>query len=81
MDAQILKRDIRIKFIKVVDVSIQDCDEAVSDIVSSILEAPKDETHLILHFGVAAGRKCFSLENRAKNILDFRCPDERGNTP
>jgi pyrrolidone-carboxylate peptidase len=30
---------------------------------------------------VAAGRKCFSLENRAKNIMDFRCADERGNTP
>jgi pyrrolidone-carboxylate peptidase len=44
------------------------------------MESPK-QSHLVVHFGVAAGRECFSLENRAKNIMDFRCADERGNTP
>ena len=36
---------------------------------------------MIVHFGVAAGRPDFCLEHKAKNIMDFRCPDERGNTP
>ena len=41
----------------------------------------KPGNYLILNFGVAAGRKCFSLESTAKNIMNFGCPDERGNQP
>ena len=35
----------------------------------------------MLNFGVAAGRNEFSLELVGKNIMDFRCPDERQNNP
>ena len=34
----------------------------------------------MLNFGVAASRKEFSLETQGRNIKDFRCSDERGNT-
>ena len=34
-----------------------------------------------MNLGVAASRRCFSLENRAKNIADFGIPDERQNQP
>ena len=67
---------------KVVDVSIQDCDAHLAELKAMIVEKakqPDSGRHLILNFGVAAHDPNFRLENRAKNILDFRCPDERGN--
>ena len=36
---------------------------------------------MILNFGVADRDPNFRLESTAKNIMNFRCPDERGNVP
>ena len=46
-----------------------------------IEELPDGEKTLILNFGVAYNDPKFRLECRAKNIMDFRCPDERQNNP
>ena len=72
--------EVNIKYIKIVEVSIQDCDEALEQIVKVIQQEPEGK-HLIVHFGVAEDRDCYSIEHKAKNIMDFGCPDERGNNP
>ena len=53
--------------------------EAYSKIEEMIKEGAQGKKFLVLNFGVAAGRSKFSLEDRGKNIADFRCMDERGN--
>ena len=67
---------------EIVTVSIQDCDTALDQIYSRVASNMKKNHgahHLVLNFGVAAGRSAFSLETLGKNIKDFRVPDERGN--
>jgi pyrrolidone-carboxylate peptidase len=63
-------------------VSCEDCDIALDTIYAKVqknLQRSNGTRHIVLNFGVAAGRKDFTLECRGKNIKDFRCPDERGN--
>ena len=67
---------------EIVTVSCEDCDVALDRIYAKVqknLQRSNGTRHIILNFGVAASRHEFSLECRAKNIKDFRFPDERGN--
>ena len=66
----------KLKHSEVVTVSCEDCDSTLDQIYKQLNTSDK---HIVLNFGVAAGRKEFSLETIGKNIKDFRCPDERGN--
>ena len=77
--------NLNIGFIKILVVSINDCDDGVAQIKQEIeakIAADGSKKFMILHFGVAAGRKFISLERQAKNVAHFNvCPDERGNKP
>ena len=63
---------------EVVTVSVEHCDEALSKI-KAMISAHPGQKHMVVNFGVAASRRCFSLESVGRNIKDFRCPDENGN--
>ncbi|CDW85548.1 pyrrolidone-carboxylate peptidase-like isoform 1 [Stylonychia lemnae] len=75
---------------QVVKVAIQDCDEALETIYQKINQMQEEDTSkqesekrhfIVVHFGVYQGSGQFDLESLGKNIMDFFCPDERGNTP
>jgi len=67
---------------EIVKVAVEDCDERLKKIYQKVkrnLNSGNGSNHVVINFGVAAGRKLISLETLGKNIKDFRCPDERGN--
>ena len=67
---------------EIVKVAVEDCDERLKKIYEKVkrnLSSGKGSKHMVVNFGVAAGRKMISLETLGKNIKDFRVADERGN--
>ena len=67
---------------EIVKVAVEDCDQTLQEIYGKVkknLELGKGLNHMVVNFGVAAGRKMISLETLGKNIKDFRVADERGN--
>ena len=62
--------------------AVEDCDQALFEIYGKVkknLAQGKGSKHMVVNFGVAAGRTMISLETLGKNIKDFRVADERGN--
>jgi len=67
---------------EIVKVAVEDCDERLKEIYEKVkrnIDLGKGSNHMVVNFGVAAGRKMISLETLGKNIKDFRVADERGN--
>ena len=75
-----------LEHLEVAEVSIQGCENTLQKIGEKIEERSSqdggsNDKYLILNLGVAANRKDFCLEHRAKNIKDFRIPDMAQNQP
>ena len=72
----------KLKHSEIVTVAMQDCDAAIQRIYNMVHENHGDaDRHIIVNFGVAAGRDKFTLEVKGKNYMHFTCPDERGAAP
>ena len=72
---------LNIQYVKVIGVSIEECDESIQEIKIMIEEKKKlgQDKHLIINFGVADFQEKFCLEATAKNVMDFSIPDNNGN--
>ena len=67
---------------EIIPVTMTDCDTATSRIYQLVKDnLGKADHHVVLNFGVAAGRPCFNLESTGKNIANFGIPDMGGNQP
>lgn len=62
--------------VEVLEVSAETCRRKAAEIAGTIAERPGNV--VILHLGVAVGRKRLSLECRAANVAHFPIPDARG---
>ena len=72
----------KLRHTEIITVAIQDCDQTVERIYNMVAQQHGDaDRHIIINFGVAASRSCYSLEGRGKNWMHFGCPDERGQAP
>ena len=52
---------------KIVDCSVEDTNQVLDELYSLV----EDEPTLIIHLGVAVGRKAITIETKGKNICDF----------
>ena len=73
--------NITLEYSKVLEVSIDALKIGVEEIKKIIDSSNPSATNIILHFGVAASRKTFSLEKYGYNNATFGIPDVCGNTP
>ena len=73
---------LELKSTEIVVVAMKYCDEAIERMYTLVdQEHDNADHHIVINFGVAAGRPKFSLEKIGKNIKDFRIPDENGDQP
>ena len=71
-----------VEFREIVGVDIESVNNAISSIKDALKPHLNDGSkNLVLHLGVNQGTARICLEKQAANIMDFGCPDMKGNCP
>ena len=75
-----LLRRVRLATADVLEVSTVGAEDALESVAEEIARrhVPGKTSHVLLHFGLAAGTKSFNIEQMAVNEARFRVPDQRG---